>query len=213
MSGDESGQEYSEVPVLSEDVPVVMPELPLRLDISTSQQYKALGDPTRSRILGIIQQQPATAKQIADRLGIPPGTINHHLQTLEAAGLAQVVARRIIRGIVAKYYTRTARIFMYGEPDKESGIQSMLLNILSLARDEFGESLASYGHEAGAGGFPHARISRERVEYYERRLLDLIDEMVAEPPDPTGKVIGMVAAFFVSPTYMQVQNDPPSEEE
>src|SRR5262249_28673566 len=151
MSGDDSEQEHSEIPVLPEDVPVVMPDLPLRLDISTSQQYKALGDPTRSRILSIIQQQPATAKQIADRLGIPPGTINHHLQTLEAAGLAQVVARRIIRGIVAKYYTRTARIFLYGAPDEESGIQSMTLNILTHARDELAESLASLGHETGSG--------------------------------------------------------------
>src|SRR5437879_1347381 len=72
---------------LPEGVPVVMPELPLRLDITTEQQLKAFGDPVRTRILGIIQNQPATAKQIADRLGYSPGAVGHHLQVLEEAGL------------------------------------------------------------------------------------------------------------------------------
>src|SRR6266487_5865713 len=105
-------QEHS-IEVLPEGVPVTMPELPLKLVITTVQQFKALGDHTRERILAIIQHQPATAKQLAERLGLPPGTIGHHLQALEAAGLAQVVARRLVRGTVAKYYTRTARIFVY----------------------------------------------------------------------------------------------------
>ena len=87
----------AEIPLLPEDVPVTMPALPPTLIINTAQQYKAMGDPTRVKILAIIQQQPATAKQIADRLGIAPGTAGHHLQSLEAAGLAQVVARRLVR--------------------------------------------------------------------------------------------------------------------
>src|SRR5262249_59022252 len=77
------------MPTLPESVPVTMPELPPRLVITTAEQFKAIADPTRSRILGIIQSQPATAKQIADRLGIAPGGAGHHLQVLEVAGLAQ----------------------------------------------------------------------------------------------------------------------------
>src|SRR5436189_4403627 len=85
------------IEILPEDVPVTMPELPPQLVINTLQQFKAISDPIRSRILGIIQNQPATARQIADRLGASPGAIGHHLHVLEAAGLAQVVARRIMR--------------------------------------------------------------------------------------------------------------------
>src|SRR5256885_3237823 len=101
------------IPVLPGDVPVTMRELPVQLVINTVQQFKAISDRTRSRILGIIQNQPATAKQIADRLGASPGAIGHHLHVLEAAGLAKVVARRLGRGIVANYYTPTAKIFKY----------------------------------------------------------------------------------------------------
>ncbi len=132
-----------EVPILPDNVPVIMPDLPARLPITTMEQMKAIADPTRDRILGIIQQQPATAKQIADKLKMAPGTINHHLQVLEAAGLAKVVARRLIHGIVAKYYTRTARIFEYRFAPEIVGEESIDLQMLTSARNEYAESLAA----------------------------------------------------------------------
>src|SRR2546423_1262726 len=111
MNALKSNDDTDVIPVLTDDIPVEMPDLPPRLVIDNVKQFKAISDPTRSRILGIIQNQPATAKQIADRLDATPGAIGHHLHVLEAAGLAKVVARRLTRGIVANYYTRTARIF------------------------------------------------------------------------------------------------------
>src|SRR6266852_9431044 len=121
MSAFNRRDDLDTVPVLPEDVPVTMPELPARLMITTFEQFKAVSEPVRSRILGIIQNQPATAKQIADRLGATPGAIGHHLHVLEEAGLAQIVARRLVRGIVANYYTRTARIFNYDLPEDVTG--------------------------------------------------------------------------------------------
>src|SRR6059058_4135738 len=135
--------ELDAIEVLPEDVPVTVPELPPRLVINTMQQFKAISDPIRSRILGIIQNQPATAKQIADRLGATPGAIGHHLRVLEAAGLAQVVARRLIRGIVANYYTRTARIFTFDLPREVTGDLSASLDIVMRAHDELAEALAN----------------------------------------------------------------------
>src|SRR5579864_6159322 len=131
MSTLQHNDDLEAIPVLPEDVPVVMPELPTRLYITTAQQLKAFSDPTRSRILGIIQNQPATAKQIANRLGASPGAIGHHLHVLEAAGLAKVVARRLVRGIVASYYTRTARIFKYDLPKEVRGNEVASLEIMS----------------------------------------------------------------------------------
>jgi hypothetical protein len=60
-----SDDERSDIPVLPGNVPVVMPELPAQRRISTVEQLRAISDPLRLRILGIIQNQPATAKQIA----------------------------------------------------------------------------------------------------------------------------------------------------
>jgi DNA-binding transcriptional ArsR family regulator len=202
-------QREETIPVLPEQIPVQMPDLPPRLIINTAAQYKALGDATRTRILGIIQQQPATARQIAERLRMPHGTVGHHLQSLEAAGLAQIVARRLVRGIVAKYYTRTARLFLYESP-QEAGVEvpPIALTILTHLRDEVAEVLTERTDTDTAGGmrvgFPHARLSPERAQEYEQRLNALIDEFVEEPSAPDGLVYGLGFALFVAPAYVQV---------
>jgi DNA-binding transcriptional ArsR family regulator len=197
---------------LPADVPVTMPELPPRLAITTAEQFKAISESTRSRILGIIQHQPATAKQIADRLHIAPGAAGHHLQVLEAAGMAQIVAKRLVRGIVAKYYARTARIFTYQmSPDITGGV-STSVEIASSATDELAESIAegSEDEEKGCGtvGFPHARLSVERAKFYAARLDALMEDLIHEPPAPNGDVYGVMIAMFRAPIYMQ--SEPPA---
>src|SRR5581483_9732984 len=119
--------------------------------------------------LGIIQNQPATAKQIADRLHIAPGAAGHHLQVLEAAGLAQIVAKRLVRGIVAKYYARTARIFTYQMSPDVTGGASPTMDIVTSAVRELAESEAEGFEECEHGhiSFPHARLSPERAAVYE----------------------------------------------
>ncbi len=192
------------ISVLPGDVPVKMPELPARLVIKTAQQFKAISDPIRSRILGIIQNQPATAKQIADSLGASPGAIGHHLHVLEAAGLAQVVARRLVRGIVANYYTRTARIFKYDLPPEVTGDTSINLDIIAKAYQELAEAEANTKEDVNqCAGFPHIRLSAERAEYYSERLQALVDDILEETPDPNGKVYGILVSMFIAPAYMQ----------
>ena len=215
--GDDVGDDVGDEPgVLPEDEPVVMPELPLSLEVSTPQQMKALGDPVRHRILGIIQNRPATAKQIADRLKMAPGTIGYHLRTLESAGLAKVVARRLVRGIVAKYYTRTARIFSYNFPTAVTGDLPMPVSFLVSARDELAEALADNGPDMpNKTAFPHARLTPERVAYYERRLMELVDEFIAEPASEESKggvVYSLSVAFFQAPSYLQDIHDGPTSD-
>jgi DNA-binding transcriptional ArsR family regulator len=189
----------------SVDVPVEMPELPLRLVINSVGQYKALADPTRIRILGIIQNEPATAKQIAGRLKIAPGTAAHHLHVLEEAGLAKVVALRQVRGITAKYYTRTARIFMYAPPPEWVGQeQSDAITIVTQIRDEVAEALGDFGPDAMlTDGLARVRLSREHVDRFVTQLQTLFDTFSTEPPDPDGQVYSLGVALFRSPAYLQ----------
>ena len=191
------------IPVLPDDIPVEMPDLPPRLVVDNMQQFKAVSDSTRSRILGIIQNQPATAKQIADRLDATPGAIGHHLHVLEAAGLAKVVARRLTRGIVANYYTRTARIFDFCLSREIAG-ESFGLDIFTNVRNELAESIESGGEDALLyDGFPRIRLSPERAQAYSERLEALVDDILHEKPDPDGKVYGIFVAMFVAPPYLQ----------
>lgn len=191
---------------LPEGVPVSMPTLPPKLIIRTEQQLKAISDPFRSRILGIIQHQPATAKQIANRLGASPGTIGHHLHVLEAAGLAQVVARRLVRGTVAKYYTRTARIFINELMHDVAGTKERGLAAFAQAHEELAEAVGSGEYDPyRTDSFPHVRLSPERAQIYRDRLLSIVSDLLEEAPSPKGQVYSFLIAMFKSPTYLQVE--------
>src|SRR5579859_2177132 len=209
MAALNSRNDLGAIPVLPEEVSVAMPELPAYVSITTFEQFKAISEPVRSRILGIIQNQPATAKQLADRLGATPGAIGHHLRVLEEAGLAQIVARRLVRGIVANYYTRTARIFKYDLPEDVKGGISASLEIMDKARDELAEAQATITEDpCRCESFPHIRLSSERARYYSERLEALLDDLLHENPDPDGKVYGILIGMFMSPPYMQSLDTP-----
>lgn len=208
-----SRNDLEAIPVLPEDVPVTMPELPARVSITTFEQFKAISEPVRSRILGIIQNQPATAKQLADRLGATPGAIGHHLRVLEEAGLAQVVARRLVRGIVANYYTRTARIFSFELPEDVKGGVSAALDIMDTARNELAEAQTSLKEDPyQAISFPHVRLSPERARHYSERLDALLEDLLHEQPDPHGKVYGILMSMSRSPSYMQSPETSPTDD-
>jgi DNA-binding transcriptional ArsR family regulator len=192
------------IEILPEGVPVAMPELPLKLVISTVQQFKALGDRTRERILAIIQHQPATAKQLAERLGLPPGTVGHHLQVLEAADLAQVIARRLTRGTVAKYYSRTARIFVIDMAREVTGGDAPTFEMMTRARDELIEAMATIEHDPlRTSSVPRARLSFERAQIYSERVQALVEDFLHETPDSQGDIYELCAALFMAPAYLQ----------
>lgn len=194
-----------DIPVLPEHVPVTLPELAPHLLITTAEQFKAINEPTRSRILSIIQNEPATAKQLADRLHVPHGAIGHHLQVLEASGLAQIVAKRLVRGFVAKYYARTARLFTYDLSPDVVGGRSPSLEIMTQAAHEFAETVAEGGEAARILGvsFPRARLSPARASVYQQRLAALVEELLREPPDQEGEVYSCLVTLFRAPNYLQ----------
>ncbi|WP_462410661.1 DUF2087 domain-containing protein [Neobacillus sp. Marseille-QA0830] len=49
--------------------------------------HKALGDLTRIRIIGLLQQGPMHGQAIAEKLGLKPPTITHHVAKLREVGL------------------------------------------------------------------------------------------------------------------------------
>jgi DNA-binding transcriptional ArsR family regulator len=182
-----------------------MPELPPFLRVSTEQQFKALGDPLRWRILEVIRFRPATAKQIATELGATPGGIGHHLNVLDQAGLVQVVARRLINNLtVAKYYTRTAATFGFDFPRALTGETPMELILLDQARDELVSALPDLPDGALLDAwFPHKRLAPEKMRLYYERIQRLVEDFLAEPTDPDGRVYSLFITTFRSPCYTQ----------
>src|SRR5690349_1157907 len=83
------------------------------LALTDPMQYRALFEPTRSQIVSLLLDRAATTSELAEILGKPKGTIGFHLKALEAAGLVRVVRTRRVRALEAKYYGRTARVFLF----------------------------------------------------------------------------------------------------
>jgi hypothetical protein len=52
-----------------------------------STLFKALSDPTRLRILGLLAERSLAGHELADLLALTPPTISHHMRRLVAAGL------------------------------------------------------------------------------------------------------------------------------
>ena len=66
---------------------------------TTSEVFRALGDPTRRSILGLLRDGDMSAGEIADRFPQARSTLSEHLRTLRDAGL--VVTER--QGTTIRY--------------------------------------------------------------------------------------------------------------
>jgi DNA-binding transcriptional ArsR family regulator len=63
-------------------------------------------NPQRQRLLRILtlSDEPLNPKQLSDRLGISPSSVQHHIKLLVELGVAKESHTRQIRGITAHYY-------------------------------------------------------------------------------------------------------------
>ena len=53
-------------------------------------RFKALGDPTRLRILGLLSRRPHHGEELASALDVSPSTVSHHLKQLRQAGMVSI---------------------------------------------------------------------------------------------------------------------------
>ncbi len=72
------------------------------------EDFKALADARRIRMLGWLAREALTVTQLADKLGELPATVHHHVKMLERAGLVELAHTREKSGILEKYYRAVA---------------------------------------------------------------------------------------------------------
>lgn len=76
------------------------------------EQIKALAHPYRLEIIERFEDEPCTAKQIADKLNEPHAKVNYHIKTLVKVGILELHKENIKLGIVEKYYVPTAKNYI-----------------------------------------------------------------------------------------------------
>src|SRR5688500_18896500 len=55
--------------------------------------FKALADESRLRIVGLLAERERSVEELAERLGVTPPTVSHHLNRLKEIGLVQMEAQ------------------------------------------------------------------------------------------------------------------------
>jgi DNA-binding transcriptional ArsR family regulator len=160
------------------------PDYPLEdtLRFEHPDQFKALFEETRLRIVDLLLERAATTKELAETLDKPKGTIGHHIGVLEGAGLIKLVRTKKVRAIEAKYYGRTARTYLLDDKGK-SGFEMAPDHFLSTAADEFARSATKF--EKNLSGplstLRYARIPEDRAVEWIDRLIALAEEFTTEP--------------------------------
>lgn len=61
--------------------------------MSGQEIFKALADPTRRKILKLLQGEPMTAGRIAESFDMTKGALSHHFNVLKAADLVRCERR------------------------------------------------------------------------------------------------------------------------
>jgi len=108
------------------------------------ETLKAVSDPLRLRLFGLLQGEPRTVKQLAKELGVASTRLYYHINQLEELGLVQVAETRVVGGIIEKQYqAAVARITVdrglltpgAGPVDGAGALETMLSAILDGVRE------------------------------------------------------------------------------
>jgi len=166
------------------------------LEVRRPEQFRAVGDPTRQRIISLLSERAATTSQLAEALGQPKGSVGHHLKVLEEAGLIRVVFFLQVPALTEKYYGRTARFFEFRSGDLDLP-EEQAFHLLRQAMNEY-VMPESEEQVSGVITLRHARIPASRAEEFSRRLLELAEEFTDLETVHGERVYALLAGLFLT---------------
>jgi DNA-binding transcriptional ArsR family regulator len=144
------------------------------IELTTAEQVRAISDPLRTTILGLLHERAATVTELASAVKRPKSTVAHHVSVLARAGLLRVVRTRRVRAIEERYYGRTARMFYVGLGRRAHGAALPLdFNDFEVAAQE---SATAYEIGQLRAFIRHARIPEERAAKFWHRIEQVIHE-------------------------------------
>ena len=183
---------------MSVNAPVPDYDLDDTLELTTAEQVRAISDPLRTTILGLLHERAATVTELATAVNRPKSTVAHHVNVLAAAGLLRVVRTRRVRAIDERYYGRVARMFYVGLGRRADRVALPPdFNDFEVAANE---SVAAF--EAGQlrAFIRHARISEKQAAEFWSRIEEAIHEF-DQLPRSGHRVYGFAVGLYPMPDY------------
>jgi DNA-binding transcriptional ArsR family regulator len=157
---------------MSINSPVPDYELADTVELTTAEQVRAISDPLRTTILGLLHERAATVTELATAVGRPKSTVAHHVKVLTDAGILRVVRTRRVRAIEERFYGRAARMFYVGLG--RQGTDGQLppdFNDFEVAAEE---SKPAYDAGEMFSLIRHARIPAERATEFWQQVAALV---------------------------------------
>lgn len=176
------------------------------LPVSDARQLKAFTDPMRNRILHILADREATNQQLASLLDQPQAKVLYHVRFLVDAGLVVLVDQRVKGGNVEKYYRAIARTFGFRPDPADAAALSASVSGAGLeaVSQELMASLRLWPDQPLYWEGRRARLSPERLEEFNARLLALLAEFWGEldqpaPGDPDDALMAFATVMYRFP--------------
>jgi DNA-binding transcriptional ArsR family regulator len=164
------------------------------LVVREPEQLRALGDDLRAKLVVLLRERAASTSELAEKLGLPKGTVGHHVKVLEKAGLIRVVRTRKVRAVTERYYGRTARLFLFKSSD-DAGSEGVRDVAAASLRTVAEEMLPSADDDRATFAVLRVRLTDADALRFERRLEKLYREF-RDADDPSGDPYGLVAALY-----------------
>lgn len=164
-------------------------ELPDSVQADTSDQIKAISEPTRSHILDLVLERAATVSELAIAIGRPKSSVAYHVDALVKVGMLRVVRTRRVRAIEERFYGRTGRTIIIGNEvmPKETMARNFLVEAVNEARP--GAEMLST--------IRHARINEEDAAAFFDQVAALAEDFTRLPR--SGEAVrGFVAAVYAT---------------
>lgn len=164
-----------------------------RLALTTPAQVRAISNPLRTTILGLLHERAATVTELAAAVARPKSTVAHHVRVLTETGLVRVVRTRRVRAIEERFYGRTARMFyVAAEQGPDGEALPVDFNDFDVAARE---SATAFRERRLWGFIRHARLTQDRAAEFWDRIAELVREF-DELPRSGDTVYGFAVGIY-----------------
>ena len=136
---------------------------------------RALRNPLRAQILGVLRERRASPTELAKELGVPLGNVSYHVRVLAELELIRLVKKTPRRGAIEHHYEAVASAQISGDAwEKVPAVAKQA--VVSAGLGEIGRTVNA---AAEAGGFERedVQVTRSRLVLDERGWAELAGEV------------------------------------
>jgi DNA-binding transcriptional ArsR family regulator len=178
---------------MSSDAQIPDYDLEEMIVVTAPTQLRALADPLRGTLLGLLLERAATVGEMAKAVQRPKSTVAYHVNLLVEAGLLRVVRTRRVRAIDERYFGRVARTIYIGA--LSSAEDKQVVAAINGLEEAAAEAAPAHAVDDLRCTLVHARIPIEEVRSFWAEVQE-VARRFGQIPRSGDQVYGFVAGLY-----------------